>query len=89
MGRNMKAATSEARTLVSHPELKSHKSFPSFRTGGEPPRGPLERFLSFFADVRAGEGTGALLMMVAYVLLPGVATAADPLRLRLVGPRVG
>ena len=69
MGRSMKSATSEARTLVSHPELTSHKSFPSFRTGGEPPRGPLERFLSFFADVRAGEGTAALLMMVTVFIL--------------------
>jgi len=69
MGRSIKPATSEARTLVSHPELTSHKSFPSFRTGGEPPRGPLERFLSFFADVRAGEGTAALLMMVTVFIL--------------------
>jgi len=28
-------APSEPRTLVSHPELASHKSFPSFRTIGE------------------------------------------------------
>ncbi len=55
-------STSEPRTLVSHPELKSHQSFPMFRTIGEPPKGWLDRALSIFADVRAGEGAGALLL---------------------------
>lgn len=69
MSRKVTSKTSEARTLVSHPELASQKSFPSFRTVGEAPKGPLERFLSFFADVRAGEGPAALLMLVAVFIL--------------------
>ena len=55
-------SASEPRTLVSHPELASHKSFPTFRALGEAPKGPLERALSVFADVRAGEGVGVLLL---------------------------
>jgi len=63
-------AASEPRTLVSHPELASHKSFPSFRTIGEAPKSRLERVLSVFADVRAGEGLGAILLAInVFVLL--------------------
>jgi AAA family ATP:ADP antiporter len=61
--------TSEPRTLVSHPELHSHQSFPYFKTLGERPRSLLERLLSLFADVRAGEGVGALLLTVNIFLL--------------------
>ena len=61
--------TSEPRTLVSHPELHSHQSFPLFKTLGERPKSPLERLLSLFADVRAGEGVGALLLTVNIFLL--------------------
>ena len=46
---------SEPRTLVTHPELRSHQSFPMFQSLGEAPKSALERGLSFFADVRAGE----------------------------------
>lgn len=56
------SSTSEPRTLLSHPELASQHSFPTFRTIGEAPKGPLERVLSIFADVRAGEGLGVLLL---------------------------
>lgn len=59
----------EPRTLVSHPELHSHQSFPHFRTVGEPPRSALERFLSFFADVRAGEGPAVVLLACTVFLL--------------------
>jgi len=59
----------EPRTLVSHPELRSHQSFPHFRTIGEAPRSALERVLSFFADVRAGEGGSVLLLTVTVFLL--------------------
>ena len=69
-------SVSEPRTLVSHPELKSQRSFPLFKTVGEPPKGPLDRALSIFADVRAGEGLGALILasnifviLAAYYLL--------------------
>ena len=61
--------TSEPRTLVTHPELKSHQSLPVFKTLGEPPKSVLERLLSIFADVRAGEGVGALLLALNIFLL--------------------
>ena len=67
---------SEPRTLLTHPELVSHKSFPAFRTIDEPQKSVLERALSAFADVRAGEGVGVLLLtanvfflLAAYYLL--------------------
>ena len=67
---------SEPRTLLTHPELVSHQSFPSFRTVGEAKKNGLERALSLFADVRAGEGVGVLLLtanvfflLAAYYLL--------------------
>ena len=50
--------TSEPRTLLTHPELRSHQSLPVFKTLGEPPKSRLERLLSIFADVRSGEGVG-------------------------------
>ena len=59
----------EPRTLVSHPELRSHQSFPHFRTVGEPPRSTLERLLSFFADVRSGEGIAVVLLAATIFLL--------------------
>jgi ATP:ADP antiporter, AAA family len=67
---------SEPRTLLTHPELVSHQSFPAFRTIGEPKKSALERALSVFADVRAGEGVGVVLLtanvfflLAAYYLL--------------------
>jgi AAA family ATP:ADP antiporter len=63
---------SDPRTLVSHPELVSQRSFPSFQTVGEAPKGPLERVLSLFADVRAGEGVGVLLLTLNVFLLLGL-----------------
>ena len=59
----------DPRTLVSHPELRSHQSFPHFRTVGETPKSALERVLSFFADVRAGEGASVLLLTCTVFLL--------------------
>ena len=61
--------TSEPRTLVTHPELHSHQSLPYFKTLGEHPKSWLERLLSLFADVRAGEGLGALLLALNIFLL--------------------
>jgi AAA family ATP:ADP antiporter len=61
--------TSEPRTLVTHPELRSHQSLPVFKALGEPARSPLERLLSVFADVRAGEGVGTLLLALNIFLL--------------------
>ncbi len=60
----------DPRTLLTHPELRSHASFPLFRSVGEKPKNRLEKLLSVFADVRSGEGLGALLMTVnVFVLL--------------------
>ncbi len=59
----------EPRTLLSHPELRSQQSFPHFRTVGDAPRSALERGLSFFADVRAGEGPAAVMLAVTVFLL--------------------
>jgi AAA family ATP:ADP antiporter len=65
-------AASEPRTLVSHPELQSHRSFPFFQTVGEKRKSALERLLSVFADVRAGEGVGAILLAInVFLLLAG------------------
>jgi AAA family ATP:ADP antiporter len=66
------APAPELRTLVSHPELVSRHSFPVFRTIGEREKGPLERALSVFADVRAGEGVGVLLLTLNVFLLLGL-----------------
>ena len=52
-----------------HPELRSHQSIPFFKTVGEQPKNALERLLSLFADVRAGEGAGVILMTVTVFLL--------------------
>lgn len=65
-------AVSAPRTLVSHPELVAHRSFPVFKTVGEAPKGVLERALSPFADVRAGEGVGVLLLTLNVFLLLGL-----------------
>ena len=61
--------SSEPRTLVSHPELKSQQSLPVFKSLGEAKKGPLEKFLSIFADVRAGEGLGVILLSVNIFLV--------------------
>jgi ATP:ADP antiporter, AAA family len=61
--------TSAPRTLVSHPETQSHHSLPVFKVIGEPPRSALERLLSLFADVRAGEGISTLLLALNIFLL--------------------
>ncbi|HEY6506895.1 MAG TPA: hypothetical protein VIY56_02725, partial [Vicinamibacterales bacterium] len=63
---------SDPRTLASHPELVAHHSFPVFKTVGEAPKGVLERALSLFADVRAGEGVGVLLLTLNVFLLLGL-----------------
>lgn len=75
---------SEPRTLVTHPELKSRRSFPSFSTLGEPPKSRLERVLSVFADVRAGEGVGVLLLTTNVFLLLGAYYLLRPARQALI-----
>ena len=61
--------TSEPRTLLTHPELRSRRTIPVFTTPGEAPKNKIERVLSVFADVRAGEGTGVLLLTATVFLL--------------------
>jgi AAA family ATP:ADP antiporter len=57
---------------VTRPETPSHHSFPVFRVIGEHPKSALERALSIFADVRAGEGaTTVLLTINVFLLLAG------------------
>jgi len=74
------------------PELRSQVSFPSFSVEGEKQRGPFEKFLSIFADVRAGEGLGALILTVNVLLLLGsyylLKTAREPLILTEGGASV-
>ncbi|HEX5213854.1 MAG TPA: Npt1/Npt2 family nucleotide transporter [Vicinamibacterales bacterium] len=82
--------SSEPRTLVSHPELKSQQSLPVFKSLGEAKKGPIEKFLSIFADVRAGEGLGVILLSVnIFLLLAGYSLlkpARDGLILTELGP---
>src|SRR6185295_19453830 len=50
-------------------ELRATQSFPSFDAVTKEPRSRLERVLSYFADVRSGEGLSALLLTVNVFLL--------------------
>lgn len=69
--------------MVNFPEHPSFASFPVFRALD--PRRPsrLDRFLSIFADVRGGEGAGALLLFANIFLLLSayyfLKTAREPL----------
>jgi AAA family ATP:ADP antiporter len=76
--------TSQSRTLVTHPEFLSHQSFPVFKTLDEPKKNLLERGLSVFADVRAGEGVGALLLTFNVFLLLGAYYLLKPAREALI-----
>ena len=82
----------DPKTLFTHPETGSLKSFPLFNTGDDTPRSPLEKLLSFFADVRAGEGLGVVLMTVNAFLLLGsyylIKTAREALILTEGGAEV-
>ncbi len=75
---------SEPRTLLTHPELVSHRSFPSFSAVGEAEKTWLERVLSVFADVRSGEGVGVLLLTVNVFLLLAAYYLLRPARQALI-----
>jgi AAA family ATP:ADP antiporter len=77
-------STSDPRTLASHPELRSRQSFPLFEAPGGAPKGPLERFLSLFSDVRSGEGGTALLLAFNVFLLLGAYYMLKPAREALI-----
>jgi AAA family ATP:ADP antiporter len=61
--------SSEPRTLASHPEQQSQSSLFFFQIPGQRPKSALERALSVFADVRAGEGASTLLLAFNIFLL--------------------
>jgi AAA family ATP:ADP antiporter len=72
----MAIPTDDRPEYQSRPELHPTKSFPSFKTIGEPPKTRMEKVLSHMADVRSGEGVGVLLLgfnvfilLFAYYLL--------------------
>ena len=72
--------SSVARLHVAHPEPQSHHSFPVFGVIGERPKSALERLLSVFADVRAGEGASTLLLAVNVFLLLAAYSLMKPAR---------
>jgi AAA family ATP:ADP antiporter len=74
----------EPRTLIAHPELRSQRSFPLFTTLGGKPKNRLERLLSAFADVRAGEGLNAVLLTFNIFLLLGAYYLLKPVREALI-----
>ena len=53
----------------SRAELRHTQTLPKFKTMGEAPKNAAEKLLSYFADVRAGEGWSALLLLVNVFLL--------------------
>jgi AAA family ATP:ADP antiporter len=68
----MMPTVSAPRPLVTRPEAPSHASLPVFRVIGDHPKNLLERGLSVFADVRAGEGVTTVLLTVnVFLLLAG------------------
>jgi ATP:ADP antiporter, AAA family len=64
--------TSAPRTLATHPEPPAQSSLFFFQLPGQRQKSVLERVLSVFADVRAGEGVSTLLLALnVFLLLAG------------------
>ena len=61
----------ESSELGAHPEELSHQSYLVFQSPAGKPKSRLERSLSVFADVRAGEGITAAMMTANIFLLLG------------------
>jgi ATP:ADP antiporter, AAA family len=59
----------ERRDYQSMPEMPTQRSFPAFDAVGVERKGPIEKFLSYFADVRGGEGLGVVLLTLNVFLL--------------------
>jgi hypothetical protein len=57
--------------LRTHPKVLAHQSLPAVRSLEMTPKSQVERWLSVFADVRAGEGITAVMMTVNIFLLLG------------------
>jgi len=74
----------EPRTLRTHPEMKSIQTLPVFRALGEQPKSWIEKLLSVFADVRAGEGVSALLLTLNVFLVLGASYLLKPVREALI-----
>ena len=53
----------------SRAELRHTQTMPRFETVGEPQKNGVEKLLSYFADVRSGEGWSAFLLLVNVFLL--------------------
>jgi AAA family ATP:ADP antiporter len=65
-------SSSAPRTLASHPEPQAQSSLFFFQLPGQRQKNALERALSVFADVRAGEGVSTVLMALnVFLLLAG------------------
>lgn len=64
-----KPVSAERPEYQSRTEIRATQSFPGFKTVGETPKSGLERLLSYFADVRAGEGIGVGLLTLNMFLL--------------------
>jgi ATP:ADP antiporter, AAA family len=61
--------SSTRRTLATHPEPQSQSSMFFFQLPGQRKKNALERALSVFADVRAGEGVSTVLLALNIFLL--------------------
>jgi AAA family ATP:ADP antiporter len=65
-------SSSAPRTLATHPEPQAQSSLFFFQLPGQRQKNALERALSVFADVRAGEGVSTLLLALnVFLLLAG------------------
>ena len=66
------------------PETRIPESLSGSRAVAERPKNAIEKLLSLFSDVRAGESTSALLLMMAVFLLLGAYYLLKPVREALI-----
>ena len=66
--------------LKTHPKVLAHQSLPAVRALDTKPKSKLERLLSVFTDVRAGEGITVVMMAVNIFLLLGAYYLLKPVR---------
>lgn len=74
----------EPRGQQTPPETHIQESLSGSRTIAEKPKNAIEKLLSVFSDVRAGESTSALLLMIAVFLLLGAYYLLKPVREALI-----
>jgi AAA family ATP:ADP antiporter len=70
--------------LKTHPKVLAHQSLPAVRALDTKPKSKLERLLSVFTDVRAGEGITVVMMAVNIFLLLGAYYLLKPVREALI-----